>query len=273
MTTSPDKVTAPFTIMHATSLLAQDAPAFEHSVALALKTRAKLYTVNARDARCEIFNLPDAEQLVARWGDERVEHYAFKHECCDNTVDTLLDAVQTLSPDVIVVGKQERDSALERLFHESISEALSRNTLVPTLVVPSPGRGFVAPRTGEVTIERVLLPTLDEATMLAALDRVRALLQRAGIHASDITLLHVGEGSAEELALMLPEDVPSDEVTVMVRPGTPHEVILEVADAIDADLIAMATHGHDSLLDVTRGSRTELVMRRAKRPVMVVPLT
>jgi len=39
-----------------------------------------------------------------------------------------------------------------------------------------------------------------------------------------------------------------------------------------ADLIAMGTQGHDSLMDTLRGSTTERVMRRAACPLLAVPV-
>ena len=60
MTTTP--TTPPsenfFNVAHATSLLAEDAPAFEHSVAIALAVGAPLYTVHATDGRYSIVEMP-----------------------------------------------------------------------------------------------------------------------------------------------------------------------------------------------------------------------
>ena len=59
MTTTP--TTPPsenfFNVAHATSLLAEDAPAFEHSVAIALAVGAPLYTVHATDGRYSIVEM------------------------------------------------------------------------------------------------------------------------------------------------------------------------------------------------------------------------
>jgi nucleotide-binding universal stress UspA family protein len=49
--------------------------------------------------------------------------------------------------------------------------------------------------------------------------------------------------------------------------------IVKVATQVDADLIVMATHGHDQLLDGLRGSNTEQVLRQAGRVVLAVPIT
>ena len=53
--------------------------------------------------------------------------------------------------------------------------------------------------------------------------------------------------------------------------GSLVETIVAQAAAIDADLIVMATRGHDGLLDHFRGSTTEQVLHHAHRPLLAVP--
>ncbi|WP_191060872.1 universal stress protein, partial [Geminicoccus harenae] len=48
--------------------------------------------------------------------------------------------------------------------------------------------------------------------------------------------------------------------------------IVATAGRLDADLIVMATHGHDSFLDGLRGSTTEQVLRQAGRAVLALPV-
>ena len=274
MTTTP--TTPPsenfFNVAHATSLLAEDAPAFEHSVAIALAVGAPLYTVHATDGRYNIVEMPRASALLDRWNAGPLRHHTINHACCDGTVDTLLDAMKTVDPDLLVVGKREGDSILDHLLEESVSEALARNLPIPTLVIPSLASGFVNPRTGETTIEHVLVPCEDEAAMLPALSALVALFSRMNVATPHITLLHVGDESLEELALLLPEDAPVDSIEFVTRTGSPKDAILELASELDVDMIAMSTRGHDSLLDIARGSLTERVMREAKRPVLTIPI-
>jgi nucleotide-binding universal stress UspA family protein len=274
MTTTP--TTPPsenfFNVAHATSLLAEDAPAFEHSVAIALAVGAPLYTVHATDGRYNIVEMPRASALLDRWGAGPLRHHTINHACCDGTVDTLLDAMKTVDPDLLVVGKREGDSIIDHLLEESVSEALARNLPIPTLVIPSLSSGFVNPRTGETTVEHVLVPCEDEAAMLPALSALVALFSRMNVATPHITLLHVGDESLEELALLLPEDAPVDSIEFVTRTGSPKDAILELASELDVDMIAMSTRGHDSLLDIARGSLTERVMREAKRPVLTIPI-
>jgi nucleotide-binding universal stress UspA family protein len=54
-----------------------------------------------------------------------------------------------------------------------------------------------------------------------------------------------------------------------VHTGTTWEAIVQTAEKTRADLIVMATRGHDSLSDRVAGSHTERVLRHAPCPVLV----
>ena len=58
---------------------------------------------------------------------------------------------------------------------------------------------------------------------------------------------------------------------VVVR-GNPVEQILKQADEKNCDLIVMGTHGQGTLADVMMGSTARRVLRRSKKPVLVVRL-
>ncbi len=54
--------------------------------------------------------------------------------------------------------------------------------------------------------------------------------------------------------------------------GTPYKVIVDLATATPADLIVMSTHGRTGFAHMLMGSVTERVLRRARCPVLAVPL-
>jgi nucleotide-binding universal stress UspA family protein len=58
--------------------------------------------------------------------------------------------------------------------------------------------------------------------------------------------------------------------SVTTRAGDPTHVILELAEAKQADLIVMGTHGRSGLSHLLMGSVTEKVVRRATCPVLTV---
>jgi nucleotide-binding universal stress UspA family protein len=65
-------------------------------------------------------------------------------------------------------------------------------------------------------------------------------------------------------------DFVTDEI--LVTRGNPVEEILEQAEKRNCDLIVMGTHGHGILEDALLGSTARRVIRRSKKPVLVVRL-
>ncbi len=57
---------------------------------------------------------------------------------------------------------------------------------------------------------------------------------------------------------------------VIARIGVPFEVITEVAEALDADVVVMATHGRKGMARMFLGSVAEHVLRGCARPVLTV---
>ena len=53
--------------------------------------------------------------------------------------------------------------------------------------------------------------------------------------------------------------------------GSVAEEILNQADAVNADLIVMGAHGHGAMYKLLVGSVTEGVLKRTKRPVLLLP--
>jgi nucleotide-binding universal stress UspA family protein len=69
------------------------------------------------------------------------------------------------------------------------------------------------------------------------------------------------------------KEIAQDGINVSLHEpsGTVAEEILNQADAIDADLIAMGTHGHGAMYNLLVGSTTKGVLKHSKRPVLLVP--
>lgn len=61
-------------------------------------------------------------------------------------------------------------------------------------------------------------------------------------------------------------------LTIEVLEGYPVEEILKKANELDCDVIVMGTHGKGFLTHTLLGSVAERVLRRANKPVIVVPL-
>jgi nucleotide-binding universal stress UspA family protein len=59
---------------------------------------------------------------------------------------------------------------------------------------------------------------------------------------------------------------------VLIKHGTPAEVIVETAREQNCDLIVMGTHGYSAIADVLIGSTTKWVLKHSTIPVLVIRL-
>ncbi len=66
------------------------------------------------------------------------------------------------------------------------------------------------------------------------------------------------------------EDIKLNNDHLMVRKGMSVDIILEVAEEMDADLIVMGTHGYGMVKDALMGGTARRIVRRSKIPVMIV---
>jgi hypothetical protein len=138
------------------------------------------------------------------------------------------------------------------------------------LFVPHAARGFVDGDDGAVALSRVLIPVADVPTARAAVSAAAGLARGLGAGAVSFTMLHVGEaGNAPAVAL---PEAPDWEWRQHARTGDVVGAVVAQVDEDAADLLVLATRGHDSLLDVLRGSTTERIVRGVRCPVLAVPL-
>jgi nucleotide-binding universal stress UspA family protein len=105
-----------------------------------------------------------------------------------------------------------------------------------------------------------------------------------------LVLVHVADGWAarhfDELNLRESEEMQEDraylarirtglqergfEVEALLRMGDPAKEICRVADELDVDLIAMATHGHRGVSDVIHGQTVDAVRHKVRVPVLLL---
>ncbi|MCB9598186.1 MAG: universal stress protein [Sandaracinaceae bacterium] len=258
------------TIAHAyVGATEHDARPHSHAIALAAAAKAKLVSVHAAtSAHDDPAPGRPAHERLAAWGraDEPLEEEVVVHRCCDDPVDTVLDALKRVKPDLVVVGTEQR-RGWQRIFGESRAEVLTANLDVPVLVVPRTAKGFVGSH-GELELTRVIIPCGDRQSARAALDHALALVESAGV-AEVVTflLLHVGDGEPPDL------DHPASVRVRIEREHLDGDIDRTLAEAADgASLVVMATRGHDSLYDELMGSHTERVMRLVHVPLLSVPL-
>ena len=62
------------------------------------------------------------------------------------------------------------------------------------------------------------------------------------------------------------------DATALLIQGPTVDTTLKEADNLDAELIVVGTHGHGAVYDVLIGSYSAGIIRKSKRPVLVVPI-
>ncbi|MBK7071922.1 MAG: universal stress protein [Myxococcales bacterium] len=249
------------TIAHTTDRSGDDRPAFLHAAALAAAGGSRLVTVHGNAPPDVAAALPDATPLAQAWG-HPIVHERRCHECCDDVTDTVLDALAAIAPALVVTGTHARHG-VSAWVRGSIGWALARNLMVPTLVVPNHGRGFVDERTGALTLARVVA-VIDGRTAsgdAAAVAHAIAVLGAGPPVAATIVAV---EGPAAALAW---PGATSVATTAHDVEATLKRVFAEVQPTLV--VLPHRLHGgHGPLL----GSRAESVSHHAGCPVLVVPI-
>ena len=258
-----------FIIAHLTDLHPDGGVAFAHSVALARDAGANLVSLNATSGTTTRA-MPNVAHLLESWGNapDAVPHTAVSHTCCDDAVDTLIDALRPMHPELIVVGTHQWDG-LSRAFLGSVSESIAVQGLAPTLVLPILEPGFVDEDTGRAHLNKLLIPVGDHDEVTAAVDGVTALLTRLEIEDVDLYLLRVGDDFPQDL---LATEGPGWRWHTLEKSGALVDNIVSSCEELDCDLVVMASRGQDGILDLFRGTRTQQVMRKASRPLLVIPV-
>jgi nucleotide-binding universal stress UspA family protein len=241
-------------IAHATDLTGDDEPALVHAAALAAAAGARLVSLHAGPSGAA----PDVATLQTRWG-RPIDHEFRRVACWDEVVEPLLEAIASLAPSLVVLGTHARHG-VAALVRGSVGEAIARNLRVPALIVPDRGIGFVDAASGHLRVRRILVPVEKAAIVAPGVETARWFAGLVRSESPRLDLVHAG-----------PLDARLEELGVIRIAGELEEAIVRAADRLESSLIVMPTRGHDSVGDVVGGSHTEHVIRKAGRPVLVVP--
>jgi nucleotide-binding universal stress UspA family protein len=270
-------------VLHPTDFTESSRLAFAHALRMALSGRTKMYVVHA-DAKAadepDWSMFPAVRQTLAQWGllaegsspravfdNLGVRLAKFRVQDRD-VVPAILRFLDEHPSDVIVLATHGREG-LPRWLHGSVAEPVARAAHTSTLFIPDGARGFVAPDSGAVTLRRILVPVdgrPEPGHAAAAAAQIARLLADGPVA---LELLYVGE--AADMPSPPLDQTAWSTVERTVRAGDVVAEILAVAEQGPADLIVMATEGHQGFLDALRGSTTERVLRQAPCPLLAVP--
>ena len=268
-------------VLFATDLTHDGDLAFAHALRIALPGQGELAIVHAAP-RSEIGRawdqFPRVGASLAGWGvlepgvkasavEARLGLHVRKIDVPDRHArHGVLKVLEHRPCDLVVLATHGRDG-LERLFNPSIAEPIAREGRTPTLVLPTDARGFVDPATGEVRLRNILIPVDTQPSAGRAVALAARLAAVLGARDAIFHLLHIGP---EFTGVEAPSEIEA-QTRRRLMAGPVVSGILESADVVAADLIVMPTRGHDSLLDLLRGSTTEQILHRARVPLLTVP--
>ncbi|ELY60003.1 universal stress protein [Natronococcus jeotgali] len=193
-----------------------------------------------------------------------------------NPKPVILEYVADNDIGTVIMGAHGRHGIGEYLFGTT-TEAVVASSEVPVLTVRADNGKRSYP------YERIVVPTDDSDYARAAAELAATIAAR---NDATLHLLYVADefpetidprsaelpAEVEETALELLADVASeldhDDVVPVVESGSVPHVICSHAEANDADLIVMGTHGWSGFDRLLLGSFTERVIRTAPVPVL-----
>jgi nucleotide-binding universal stress UspA family protein len=203
------------------------------------------------------------------------------------------DLAVQLGAGLIVLATHGR-RGIEHIMRGSTAEKVVRHSRTPVLVVRGDTKPEIDPATGQIQVQRILVPVdLSECAQKAA----SYAAQFGAKLGADLLLLHVLEAQTvvpnalevatadwpqvEERALAAAEEklgAFADSLPLIginaesaVEVGIPAEVLVAETETGDIDLVITSTHGHTGLKHVLLGSTAEKLVRLAACPVLVVP--
>ncbi len=271
-------------IIHPTDFSEESMSAFAHALKISLVVKCKLYVVHVaeRHDADEWQAFPHVRQTLARWhllgADaptaaifDRLGVEVVKVEIePQNPVRGLSRFLEGHPSELMVLATHGREG-LPRWVRPSIAEAMSRRTHMQTLFVPGRSNVLVDQATGELDLNRILIPVDRRPAPVAAIKAIQQFYRALGAEPA-LRILHIGKNVPVVATISSPSHRAPLQVPVEVRDGGVVEGILQAAAEMRANLIGMATIGHHGLLDALRGSTTERVLRQAPCPVLAIPV-
>ncbi len=270
-------------VFHPTDFSTSSNVAFDHALRIALGNRSRLAILHVGsndDGDAAWSGFPRVRKTLQDWGllETDSPREAVADELGVKVTKAAYDGTDPLAAignflqqersDLIVLATQGREG-LPRWLSPSVSERLARRSRIATLFVPAGTRGFVSKDRGDVELKRVLIPVDHNPGPQVAVDAAGALLRSINADGSQVHAVFIG--ADDHMPEVEPPAGSNFSFERSARSGKPVDEIVKTANEGSADLIVMATEGHDGFLDALRGSTTEQVLRRAPCPVLAVP--
>ena len=267
-------------ILHPTDFSPQSHLAFAHALRLALSNEASLSLLHVGNDSYEDWDrFPAIRKTLIRWG--LIDEDSKRRDILEklgvgiekviseerNVVEAITGYFERRPIDFMVLSTSGRDG-LSTWLRPSTAERIAHKTPVPALFVPAGSHGCVSLETGEVQMERVIVPVDSTPSPNEAIERGLRAVDAFGSEKAKLILLHVGSTTMPDVRI---PNGPWEIEQQVVPSGDPAKEILALADETRANVIAMVTEGSHGIMDVFRGTTTDKVVRHAPCPVLAIP--
>jgi len=269
-------------IVHPTDFAPGDAAAMIHAVAMALASKSILRLLSVRVDNESFYSptqgLRRVRDLLVSWGrlgpDAAYDRWEKELDLQVSSVSIaarnaragILEYLEDAFCNLVILANYP-NKALTRWTDASVHTTLLRQGQMMSLFLREGRRGFVDPKTGAITLQRILVPIASGVDSVPAIRRIQAMLTLIG-NPAEIKLMHVGKRPPA----LLDENGVTLDMPILLRDGAVVEAILAAADELKVDAIAMPTAGRHGLLDAVRGSASAQVVEDARWPLLAVPV-
>lgn len=269
-------------ILTATDFSKQSKRAFYHALSIAVAQQARLTLLHiGPESRKEVpwDKYPGVRDTLVEW--ELLPTEAARTDVSDklglgvkkmamrdeDAYNGMVDYLRKHPTDLLVMATEAR-RGLSRLKRSSVAQAVAFSTHSRALLLPSGADNLVDRESGGRSLSKAMFVYDHEPDPRPALTWLNSWLPVLGKQV-EIHMLYIGdEDDAPDIAL--PRH-PQLKWTRVAREGQPLQTVLEYADELNAGLIVMMNQRNRGFLARLHGTLSEQVLRRAKRPMLLMP--
>lgn len=190
----------------------------------------------------------------------------------------VMKRANTVDAEVICIGRHGRRGVID-LFVGSTATRVLRQTEHPVLLVQLPATGPYVRPLFAVDPEHKALSVVKQGLTLLEADTPVSVFHATPIPYEDfisitpdhlVSLRKKFEKEGEKALRALLKKLPDVSFTPIVRSGDARTLVLEQAQALDADLSVLGTHGRSALNRFLMGSVAEWVLTHSTNDVLIV---
>ena len=270
------------TILHPTDFTGGGELAFTHALRIALRAKLALTLLRVKsetDVSPHVSGLRPVVDVLVRWNmlsanaressleselDLRVSSVCFP---AVNVRTGILDFLEAHPFELAVIATR-RQKGLAHWLDASVEHKALRMANGMILFLRDGERGFVDRKRGDIKLLRVLVPIDDNIDFSPSIYRLDGLIKTLSA-AAELHFLHVGAHAPN----IVDKSGQFRRAPIQLRQGPVVDTILEVAQRLRVDLIAMPTGGRHGLLGALRGSVTARILGNGHWPLLTTPLS